>query len=147
MVITSIMRRFNTPLLLAALSVLLFIPSRLAADLVWTPTGGWHVEGGVLAGMGGEDGRNALDLMNKARTAEEAGQERNAMSLYAKVSKKYPNSVFASEALYRTGVIRQKRQQYYKAFDAYQQMLARYPNSEKFNQVIGEQYRIANDLV
>ena len=140
------MRRFNSTLFVAAFSLLLFIPSRLAADLIWTPQEGWHVEGGVLAGMGGEDGRNALDLMNKARTAEEAGQERNALSLYTKVGKKYPNSVFAAEALYRSGAIRQKRRQYYKAFDSFQLMLARYPNSEKFNQVIGEQYRIANDL-
>ncbi|HEY4249085.1 MAG TPA: tetratricopeptide repeat protein [Lacunisphaera sp.] len=146
MVITSIMRRFTSPLFLAALSLLLFLPSRLAADLIWTPESGWHVEGGALAGIAGEDGRNALDLMNKARAAEEADQEKAALSLYTKVGKKYPNSVFASEALYHIGVIRQKRRQYYKAFDAYQQMLARYPNSEKFNQVIGEQYRIASDL-
>lgn len=146
MVNPSIMRRFPTSLLLIGLSLLLLVPARLAADLVWTPQSGWHVEGGVLAGLGGEDGRNALDLMNKARAAEEAGSERSAMSLYTKVSKKYPNSVFASEALYRLGAIRQKRRQYFKAFDLYQQMLSRYPNSEKFNQVIGEQYRIANDL-
>ncbi len=140
------MRRIPSSLFLAALSLLLFIPSRLAADLIWTPQEGWHVEGGILAGLGGEDGRNALDLMNKARAAEEAGHEGSAMSSYTKVSKKYPNSVFAAEALYRVGSIRQKRHQYYKAFDIYQQMLARYPNSEKFNQVIGEQYRIANQL-
>jgi outer membrane protein assembly factor BamD len=54
--------------------------------------------------------------------------------------------VFASEALFRTGVIRQKRQEFYKAFDNYQMMLTRYPNSEKFSQVIGEQYRIASQL-
>jgi len=146
MVITSPMRRFFHLLSLAAVSLLASLPSRLAADLIWTPQSGWHVEGGVLAGLGGEDGRNALDLMNKARAAEEAGQERSALKLYSAVSKKYPNSVFAAEALYRAGSIREKRRQYYKAFETYQQMLARYPNSEKFNQVIGEQYRIANQL-
>ena len=146
MVITRLMPRLTPLLSWAALFLLLFIPARLAADLIWTPQEGWHVEGGVLAGLGGEDGRNALELMNKARAAEEAGSRRSAAKLYTKVSKKYPNSVFASEALYRTGSILQKRQQFYKAFDTYQQMLARYPNSEKFNQVIGEQYRIANQL-
>lgn len=140
------MRRFTLSLSFAAVSLLLFVPARLAADLIWTPGGGWRVEGGALAGLGGEDGRNALDLMNKARTAEEAGHQRTALSNYTKVTKKYPNSVFASEALYRVGSIRQKRLQYYKAFTAYQQMLSRYPNSEKFIQVIGEQYRIANQL-
>lgn len=139
------MRRLTLPFLLAACALLL-APSRLAADLVWTPKDGWRVEGGALASLASGDGKNALDLMNKARAAEEARSERSALKLYETVAKKYPNSVFASEALYRTGVIRQKRQQYYKAFDAYQQMLARYPNSEKFTQVIGEQYRIASQL-
>ncbi len=140
------MRRLSSSLLLATLTALLFVPARLAADLIWTPQGGWQVEGGVLASLGGDEGRSALDLMNKARTAEEAGHQSTALKFYGNVTKKYPNSVFASEALYRSGLIQQKRQQYYKAFDTYQQMLGRYPNSEKFTQVIGEQYRIASLL-
>ena len=140
------MRRLISFLALAVLSVLLCAPARVAADLVWTPQGGWRVEGGVLAGVTGEDGRNALDLMNKARAAEEAGQDRRALSFYKNVNRKYPNSVFASESLYHTGIIREKRQEYYKAFDSFQILVARYPSSEKFIQVIGEQYRIANLL-
>ncbi len=145
MVIIRFMRRFTTFLFVAAL-VLLHLPARLAADLVWTPQGGWQVQGGALAGLGGEEGRNALDLMNKARAAEEAGKFRAARKLYQNVMRRYPNSVFAPEAVYRTGVLYQKREQYYKAFDAYQAMLSRYPNSEKFIQVVGEQYRIASQL-
>ena len=140
------MRRLLTPLCLAVLSTLLLTPARLAADLIWTPAGGWTAEGGVLSGFAGEEGRNALDLMNKARLAEEAKHDGDALKLYATVTKKYPNSVFAPEALFRTGLIRQKRQQLYKAFDTYQLMLARYPSTEKFTQVIGEQYRIASQL-
>ncbi len=140
------MRRLPSLLFLAAIAGLLLVPARLAADLVWTPSGGWKVEGGVLASLGGEEGRNALDLMNRARTAEEAGRNRSALSLYITASRKYPNSVFAAEALYRAGAIYQKRQQFLKAFETYQQMLARYPGSEKFTQVVGEQYRIASDL-
>ena len=140
------MRRFTPALFLAAFTVLLLVPARLAADLIWTPQGGWKIEGGALASLGGEEGRNGLDLMNKARTAEEAGHDRAALKLYASVSKKYPNSIFAAEALYRTGSLYHKREQFFKAFDAYQAMLARYPSSEKFTQVVGEQYRIASQL-
>ena len=140
------MRRLSSILVLAALAGFLLAPARVAADLVWTPQGGWKVEGGVLASLSGEDGRNALDLMNKARAAEEAGQTRSALKLYGNVTKKFPNSVFAAEALYRIGMLREKRQEYYKAFDTFQQMVACYPNSEKFSQVIGEQYRIATQL-
>ncbi|MDI1337865.1 MAG: outer membrane protein assembly factor BamD [Lacunisphaera sp.] len=140
------MRRLTSLLFLSALTGLLLLPARLAADLIWTPSGGWKVEGGVLAGLGGEEGRNALDLMNKARTAEEAGSKGSALKLYTTVSRKYPNSVFAAEALFRIGSLYQQRQQYFKAFENYQAMLARYPSSEKFTQVVGEQYRIASDL-
>ena len=140
------MRRPSFILFLAALAVLLLVPARLSADLVWTPEGGWKVQGGVLAVYTGEEGRNALDTMNKARAAEEADRQGTALKHYGIVVKKYPNSVYAAEALYRTGLLQQKRRQYNKAFLTYQTMVSRYPNSEKFNQVIGEQYRIASDM-
>lgn len=142
------MRRPSPLLLLATLALLLLIPARLAADLVWTPEGGWKIEGGVFAPSAGAGAAalNGLDGMNKARAAEEAGDEGTALKLYTQVSKKYPNSVYASEALFRTGLIQQKQRKYYKAFMTFQTLTARYPNSEKFNQVIGEQYRIASDL-
>jgi len=140
------MRRPLLPFFLAVLTVLLLAPARLSADLVWTPEAGWKVQGGALAAFSGEEARSALDAMNKARSAEEADNNSTALKQYGTVIKRYPNSVYAAEALYRTGLIFQKRRQYYKAFDTYQAMVSRYPNSEKFNQVIGEQYRIASDL-
>src|SRR6478736_7906858 len=139
------MRRLSLPLLLAALGLLL-LPARLAADLVWTPEGGWKVQGVALATASGPEAHNALDMMNQARTAEEAGQNGKAQKLYTQVSKKFPNSVYAAEALFRIGLIQQKEKKYYKAFMTYQTMTSRYPNSDKFTQVIGEQYRIASDL-
>ena len=138
--------RFRSFFLLAALSASLLLPARLAADLVWSPATGWRAEGGAFD-SGGPEARTALDLMNKARSAEEANSFRSAMSLYQKVAKKYPNSIYAAESLYRLGHIRQQRREYFKAFDAYQQVVGRYPNTEKFNQVIGEQYRIASQLL
>jgi outer membrane protein assembly factor BamD len=140
------MRRLPLFILLAATAALLLVPARLAADLIWTPQGGWKVEGGALASLAGEDGRNAVELMNKARTAEEAGHRSAALKAYNAVYKKYPNSVFAPEALYRSGRLYYQSQQYYKAFTNYQTMVSRYPGSEKFTQVVGEQYRIAADL-
>ena len=133
--------------LILAVAFALLGGAQLHAELVWTPGQGWRLEGGALPGLAGEDGRIALDLMNEARNAEEAGNLKRALKLYKRVADRYSNSVFAAEALYRTGAIRMKRREYYKAFDAYQLMLARYPNSEKFSQVIAEQYRIASLLL
>lgn len=117
------------------------------ADLVWNPQTGWRVEGGVLAGVSGPEGRNALELMNKARAAEERGSTHSALKNYTKVGKKYPNSVYAPEAYYRLGLLRLKSRQYFDAFNAFQQILARYPNTKRFNELVGEEYRIATLLL
>lgn len=117
------------------------------ADLVWEPKVGWRVEGGALSGLTGAEGRNALDLMNKARLAEERGSAGSAIKAYTKAAKKYPNSVYAPEAYYRSAKLRLARRDYLKAFDDFQQIIARYPNTKRFNEIIGEQYRISSALL
>ena len=66
------------PRLLLALAGLASTATR--ADLVWTKGSGWTVEGGALSGLAGAEGRNALDQMNKARSAEEGGSLRSAVA-------------------------------------------------------------------
>lgn len=129
-----------------AIAVAALFPSRASADLVWTPETGWKVEGGALEGFAGEESTRALTLMNKARRAEENGSRGSAISAYKKVSKKFPNSVYAPEALYRQGKLRQQRHQYPKAIKAYQELVTRYPNTPHFNDAVGEEYRIAAAL-
>ena len=142
------LRRKPVPVFGLVLTILaLALPARLAADLVWTPQGGWRVEGGALSGLTGNDGRNAVELMNKARTAEEQGSSGSALGSYEKVAKKYPNSVYAPEALYRAAKLRLARKQYLKAFEDYQNVTIRYPNTKRFNEIVGEQYRIASALL
>lgn len=141
---SAVLRR--SALLLIALA-LLWLPARLAADLVWTPEGGWRIEGGVISGLSGQDSRSSLDLMNKARAAEEKHHYGSALSTYLKVTKRFPNSVYAPEAFYRMAYIRLARHQYLKAFQSFEEIVRRYPNTSRFNQVIGEQYRIASALL
>lgn len=140
-----LLRRLSLGLLLATLVAAL--PARLAAELVWTPETGWRVEGGVLASSSAPEGRNALELMNKARASEERGSTYLAIRAYKKVSKKYPNSVYTPEALYRIAKLRFQRKQYFDAFEAYQQVIGRYPNTKRFNEIVGEEYRIAAILL
>jgi outer membrane protein assembly factor BamD len=113
------------------------------ADLVWSPQTGWSVEGGVLAGMDRRDSGNALSLMNAARQSEEAGSNHSALKKYTLVTKKYSNSVYAPEAFYRIAQIRMKQKDLSKAFIAYQQIIARYPNVKRFNEIIENMYQIA----
>jgi outer membrane protein assembly factor BamD len=130
----------------AALLALAATP-RLAADLAWSPATGWKLEEGSLSGLTGAQGRGALDMMNKARQAEESGRISAAIKAYGKAADKYKGSVFAPEALYREGRLLEGRKQFYKAFMAFQSVLRLYPNTKRFNEVIGEQYRIASALL
>jgi outer membrane protein assembly factor BamD len=134
-------------LTLALAAVFLSIPARLAAELVWTPGTGWTVQGGAFSGLLGTEGRNALDLMNKARAAEESGSVGSALSAYGKVAKNYPNSIYAPEALYRSAKLRLGRKEFFKAFESYQGVVGRYPNSKRFSEIVGEQYRIASAML
>ncbi|MDF9831921.1 outer membrane protein assembly factor BamD [Ereboglobus sp. PH5-5] len=130
-------------LLALALITLIAAPLGIAADLVWTPETGWKSEGGILTGLTGPDGRNALALMNAARKEEEAGKTKDAIKSYERVGKRYGNSIYAPEAMYRAATLRFERNEFPKAFTDYQTVVSRYPNTTRFNQIIGEQYIIA----
>ncbi len=117
------------------------------ADLVWSAQTGWQVQGGVLSGVAQKDAGTALALMNRAKAAEDRNSYGSSASLYEKVAKKYPNSVYAAEALYRSGNMRLARKQYYKAVEDYQQMLGRYPNTKRFDEVVGLEYKIGSLLL
>jgi len=142
---SSVIRRLSLGLLIAI--VVTMLPARLAADLVWNPETGWRIEGGSLSGLYGAEGRNALEIMNQARRDEDRGNIRSALKGYTKVVKKYGTSIYTPEALYRSAKLYLERKQYTKAFDAYQNIIARYPNTSRFNEIIGEQYRIASALL
>ena len=126
---------------------MLMLAGHASAELVWTPQSGWKLEGGALAGVNSSDAQSAIGLMNKARTAEEKGSNRSALKNYGKVAKKYPNSIYASEAQYRLGKLRLAQKQYAKAFEAFQIVATRYPNTPRFDEIIGQQYHIATALL
>lgn len=143
--------RFHPARAFAALgflfAVICLLTTAARADLVWTKQTGWRVEGGALSGLAGAEGRNALEQMNKARADEEAGSARSASRAYTRIAKRYPNSIYAPEALYRSARLRLSRKDYAKAFGDFQQVLGRYPNTPRFNEIIGEQYRISSAML
>jgi outer membrane protein assembly factor BamD len=139
----------------SALRRILFLPvlglglfaGAARAGLVGTPSAGWHVEGGALSCLTGGQGTKALTLMNKARRLEEEHDYLFAIHYYNKVVKKYPSSIYAPEALYRTAELYLKRHEYFLAFDTFQTTLGHYPSEKRFNQIVEEQYRIASIML
>jgi outer membrane protein assembly factor BamD len=129
------------------LAVSILLASLVRADLVWSPSTGWRVEGGALSGLTESEGRTALKQMNRARNDEERGNIRTANRAYTKIGKRYPNSIYAPEALYRAAKLYLSRKIYTKSFDNFQLVISRYPNTRRFNEIIGEQYRIASAML
>lgn len=117
------------------------------AQLRWDPATGWVVEGGVQSGLMGEEGRRALDQMNKARRAEDQRKFGDAAKAYERVGKRFGNSVYAPEAFYRAARMRLARGQFFRAHENFQQVVGRYPNYPRFSEIVGEQYRIASALL
>lgn len=120
----------------------------LRADLVWDKQSGWRVEGGALtAFVDSADGKNAKSIMDAARRSEDAGENGDALKGYKRIIKKYPASIFAPEALYRSAAIYEKRRQFTKSFKNYQRIVAEHPAYPRFNDVLSSEYRIADQLV
>ncbi len=140
-------RRIGFALTLFLIWALGIAPS-MRADLVWDPRTGWRVEGGALAPfLDTPAGHTAKSLMDNARRAEDSGHAGTALSGYKRVYKKYPTSVFAPEALYRSGRIYETRRQYTKAFHNLQLVITEHPAYPAFTEVLGAEYRIADKLV
>lgn len=58
--------------------------------------------------------------------------------------KKYPASHIAAEGQYQLGVIYEEMGDFYRAFQAYRELLQRYPQNERINEAIEREFRIGN---
>jgi len=119
----------------------------LAADLVWTPGTGWPGRRWRPFRTGRHRGPQRPRHDEQGPRSRRKNSVGSALSSCNKVAKRYPDSVYAPEALYRAARLHLTRKEYFKAFEAYQGVVGRYPNSKRFGEIIGEQYRIASALL
>ena len=121
----------------------------LIAELVWNAQTGWRYEGGVLSDYFDDpiEGQNAKELMNKARKAQEAENYGRALGAYEEVRERYDQSIFAPEAMLQSARVYTRRHQFQKAFDLLDQVIQIYPEYEKFNKVVGQQFEIASQVM
>lgn len=115
------------------------------AELVWTADKGWQVRGGVLANVVGENVnvQNALEAMNEGKKALDEGDYWVALGYYKIVVNDYPNSIFAPEAYYQMSQAYLKRGQFMNAYESLQEIVKKYPDYPRFNQIVGAQYDVA----
>jgi outer membrane protein assembly factor BamD len=137
----------NTNINLGGVQPELRQPDGEAGAIRWSPESGYYTVGGTLGGLQPEYAQEALDLMNRARAAEERGSQRSALGDYKRVFKHYPASQYAPEARYRTGLIYMERDRYDRAFEEFNIILVGYPTYGNFNLLLGQQYEIASAYV
>ncbi len=133
-------RRFRLLLLLALFVALL--PFRSPAPLIYTPGEGWYYE---------QFGINTKWLRDRAKdqldVAEEAFKNKDyATASHAahRVVRVWPLSDYAPRAQYLIGRCLEMAGKDEEAFNAYQDIIKKYPKLDNYNDVLWRQYEIAN---
>ena len=89
----------------------------------------------------------AEELMELAQAAVAKNNRKTALRYFKTISKKYPNSRYAPHALYEASQIYIEKRKWKKAFEGYYFITRGYPNFEKFNTVLNEEFEIASALM
>lgn len=79
-----------------------------------------------------------------ARSLFEAEKYKRAVDEFEKLIKHYPFSKLSSEAQFYIGLSYENLSQYHKAFENYQLVIDKYPYTERVEEIIEREYRIAN---
>jgi outer membrane protein assembly factor BamD len=101
---------------------------------------------GAEVRTGGITGEEAA-VYATANDHYEAGQLSLALTAYRGFLKAYPASALAAKAQYRVAEILDAQGNSNKAFDAYQTLVSRYPDTPEFEQAVAQQVIIANGFL
>jgi outer membrane protein assembly factor BamD len=133
-------RRFRLFLLVAIVVALL--PFRSPAPLIFTPGEGWYYE---------QFGINTKWMRDRAKdqleVAEDAFKNKDfATASHAahRVVRVWPLSDYAPRAQFLIGRCLEMQGKDEAAFNAYQEIIKKYPHLENYNEVLWRQYEIAN---
>jgi outer membrane protein assembly factor BamD len=133
-------RRFIFLLLITAFVALL--PFRSPAPLVYSPGEGWYYESpGATAKW------TRIRAKDQLEVAEEAFKNKDySTTLHAatRILKVWPLSDYAPRAGYLIGRCLEMRGWDEVAFDTYQHIIKKYPNTDSYEEVIWRQYEIGN---
>ncbi|MGA2868652.1 MAG: outer membrane protein assembly factor BamD [Verrucomicrobiota bacterium] len=133
-------RRLTLLFLLVTSAVML--PLRSPAPLIYTPGEGWYYE---LFGNNTKWQRpRAKDQVEVAEQALADKDYSTAMHAANRVLRVFPLSDYAPRAEYVLGRCFEAKGKDEAAFDAYQNIIQKYPKSSQYNEVMTRQFEIAN---
>ena len=124
--------------LLLLFFALFSLPQTSPAPIVWHPDTGWQTEGKVPI----LDSPQAQ--IQQAKGYEAKKDWENALNSYRVTSRLWPNSPYVPQALFGTARAQEELGDFYKAFLTYEKLIEKYPNDERFNEVLRRQYEIGN---
>ena len=84
------------------------------------------------------------EAFDVAKGLDDAGNAQQAIPVYRGFIRKYPVSPLASKAQFRIAELLESLDEPSKAFDAYQTLLTRYPDTAEFEKSVSRQVLIAN---
>lgn len=108
---------------------------------IWTPkTGKWVNPKTAVKPSPKEQFAQALEVYNQ-KNYEIAKRE------FKKLLKAYPKSQEAAESQYYLGLIEEAQGNLYEAYKAYQKVIDKYPFSERIQEIIEREYKIAEEFM
>lgn len=122
--------------------VVALLPSRSPAPLVYVPGEGWYYENyGETGKWQRPRAKEQLDVAEQAFTNQDY-----TVTLHAahRILRVWPLSDYAPRAAYLVGRCLETQGKDEAAFNAYQQIIQKYPKSGQYNEVLWRQYEIAN---
>ena len=99
------------------------------------------------SGAGQEAPDTARPLFDLAQNYDDSGATQQAIAAYRQFLKAAPASRLASQAQYRIAELLESTGDINKAFDAYQTLVTRYPDTPEFEKAVTQQVLIANQFL
>ncbi|MCQ9208795.1 MAG: outer membrane protein assembly factor BamD [Omnitrophica bacterium] len=123
---------------LVALLILISYSGVCPAYWIWTPEAGKFINPKYAVK---ETPQKQFDW---ARGFFESEDYKRAIIEFEKLIRNYPLSKLASLAQFHIGLCYENKGKYYKAFEEYQLVIDKYPYTEKVEEIVEREYRIAN---
>src|ERR1700761_4084053 len=125
--------------------VAVLVPQRSPAPLIFIPGEGWYYENY------GENGKwQRPRAKEQLQVAEDAfAQKDYSTTLHAahRILRVWPLSDYAARAEYLVGRCLEVKHRDEAAFNAYQNIIQKYPKSDEYNEVLLRQYQIAGNFL
>jgi outer membrane protein assembly factor BamD (BamD/ComL family) len=122
--------------------VVVLLPSRSPAPLIYVPGEGWYYENyGETGKWQRPRAKEQLEVAEQSFTNQDY-----TVTLHAahRILRVWPLSDYAPRAAYLVGRCLETEGKDEAAFNAYQQIIEKYPKSGQYNEVLWRQYEIAN---